>query len=839
MKSVAIRRMLLVALVVGTALAGLPPGSALGGDKYAFLVAVRQYNKAELTSLEFTENDISRLAEVLRSSGYDEQNLVLMTQEVGAKDARFAPFSRNIVDELDLLLDELREDDSVVVAFAGHGVQFKGDEDAYFCPADARLKEKETLVSLGNVYQKLRKCQAGSKVLFVDACRNDPQSRLSRAAAEVELEAVGRPQRVQPPGGVAAFFSCSAGQKSFEHPDLRHGVFFHYVAEGLSGHADLDRDGEITLAELEQYAVKNVQRYVRTELGQKQTPERRGEARGLLTLSVVRRAEPSIPPPPPPPPAIEPPPTPQPAPVGNLAGFSGRWVNAATNSTYNIGLLGGRPALTSIVDDNGEEFPVWFSVYDDDSGALYWKYKVRSSGHIVEELVRLQAGGSLAGDWISTSATGEQQKGADSWQRAGEAVFEEFWRGQWAAASTGALYHIRLANGQPTLASVIDDDGEVYTVLGSTWGGDNLRVSYKVPSTGYTVDETLRLDSIDGLSGNWTSTSPTGTANQGTDTWRRSDAHRLDGAWVADSTQSTFTIRVEEGRPELASIVDDDGEVYAVRSFSWNGQVMQWKYFVPSTGYTVEETINAYADENTLTGEWTSTPPMGESTKGTDTFRRSGAPRSAPPEVNSVVGQWMDDSTNCTFTVRDDGNGIRTVAAVDDDGEVYQVRDSSWDGTTLVTTYHVPSTGYTLTESLSLTAAQDALTGNGFAITPTNTRNEFSTRWSRVGAAPVAVANSAWRGNWLKQSTQTTFTVEVGADNVPRVTSIIDDDGEVFVIQASDWDGSNLRWKYLVPSTKYVLEETVSLNGDTLTGTFKSTPPNSASFTGEGIWNRK
>ena len=51
----------------------------------------------------------------------------------------------------------------------------------------------------------------------------------------VNLESVTRPQRTPPPGGVLAFFSCSEGEKAYEHSDLKHGVFFHYVIEGLRG----------------------------------------------------------------------------------------------------------------------------------------------------------------------------------------------------------------------------------------------------------------------------------------------------------------------------------------------------------------------------------------------------------------------------------------------------------------------------------------------------------------------------------------------------------------------------------------------------------------------------
>ncbi len=47
------------------------------------------------------------------------------------------------------------------------------------------------------------------------------------------LESVTRPTPVKPPGGVVAFFSCSEGEKAFEHAELKHGVFFHFVIEAM------------------------------------------------------------------------------------------------------------------------------------------------------------------------------------------------------------------------------------------------------------------------------------------------------------------------------------------------------------------------------------------------------------------------------------------------------------------------------------------------------------------------------------------------------------------------------------------------------------------------------
>src|SRR5262249_3973310 len=122
-----------------------------------------------------------------------------------------------------------------------------------------------------------------------DACRNDPRTKNSRSRAEVELESLDRPQVVPPPGGVLAFFSCSQGEKAQEYEELKHGVFFHFVIQGLGGEADLDRDGQISPEELAQFARRRVRDYVRDKNGVRQMPELRGETRDLVALVSLDR----------------------------------------------------------------------------------------------------------------------------------------------------------------------------------------------------------------------------------------------------------------------------------------------------------------------------------------------------------------------------------------------------------------------------------------------------------------------------------------------------------------------------------------------------------------------
>ena len=282
-----------IGLTLALVVAGLASRPSLGqqkksgGDKYALLVGVRKYDPNELRGLPYSEPNVVELSGVLKAEGYKQGNVMLMTQTVGAEDTRLLPLAANVRKELKLLLDEMDEDDSVLVALAGHGVQFQGENESYFCPADARLADKSTLIPLSEIYKALENSRAGLKVLLVDACRNDPQSQNSRSREVVKLESVTRPQRTPPPGGVVAFFSCSEGEKAFEHADLKHGVFFHFVIQALKGAAVGPDQNDVLVPDLVKYVTRQVKDFVREKYGVKQQPELKGTIRDLVPLVIL------------------------------------------------------------------------------------------------------------------------------------------------------------------------------------------------------------------------------------------------------------------------------------------------------------------------------------------------------------------------------------------------------------------------------------------------------------------------------------------------------------------------------------------------------------------------
>jgi hypothetical protein len=278
--------------VVASLLLALSAASSFvtAAERYALLVGINEYQHAKLTPLKYAVNDVTELADVLKKAEYQ---VTLLTGAAGKKDEKLAPTKANIEKRLHEVVRRCQKGDTLLLAFTGHGLQFGAQKDAYYCPVDARPFETETdsLVSISKVYSELEASFAGVKIVLVDACRNDPTPGRGRG-----LDADSAPT---PPKGVGVLFSCSAGQRAFEHDSLKHGVFFHYVLEGLKKEA-ADQQGRVTFDGLSAFVRDKVSDKVH-ELFPEQKPEQSPNVkadlagRPPLLLALSSRASPTRP----------------------------------------------------------------------------------------------------------------------------------------------------------------------------------------------------------------------------------------------------------------------------------------------------------------------------------------------------------------------------------------------------------------------------------------------------------------------------------------------------------------------------------------------------------------
>jgi formylglycine-generating enzyme required for sulfatase activity len=291
-----------VALFVLSALAAPALTQAPKGKKHALLVGVREYRRSTLfPGLKYTENDVEKLAALLRSPAAGFATVRVLTTTGGEKDPRDAPTAANVRRALADLIEDRGPRDTVVIALSGHGVQLDVDDPdgngkprnySYFCPHDADLVNvsystgrSRTLLLLDDVFGALGRCGAGVKLVLMDACRNEMKAGASARGLDTD--------GIRIPSGVGALFSCSAGQKAFETERLAHGVFFHYVIEGLRGAARNSR-GEVTWARLTEYVTEKVTDEV-TDLvggGARQTPHPFGNIPGKSPVLIPARVLP-------------------------------------------------------------------------------------------------------------------------------------------------------------------------------------------------------------------------------------------------------------------------------------------------------------------------------------------------------------------------------------------------------------------------------------------------------------------------------------------------------------------------------------------------------------------
>ena len=229
------------------------------GRKWAVLVGVDDY--AEISDLRFCAGDARALAKSLQAAGFEERNISLLCdgQPVAA-----LPTKTNIERELEGVLGLAESHDAVVVAFSGHGVRIQ--ENSYLCPAGASIRNPAgTMISLKRVFDMVAGCKAGQKLMLVDACRNDVTLPGEKSPGEADPSKGFADALKTPPRGAMLLTSCRPGDKSYEEAGLAHGVFMHFVLQGLSGKADQEqgnRNASVSILELYKYAEIETKTYV-------------------------------------------------------------------------------------------------------------------------------------------------------------------------------------------------------------------------------------------------------------------------------------------------------------------------------------------------------------------------------------------------------------------------------------------------------------------------------------------------------------------------------------------------------------------------------------------------
>lgn len=270
-------------------------GSTKLRQGWAVVVGISKYGPTAATrygNLDYARADAEAFYKMLRSQAGGqffpaERTRLLLDEQATSQRLREA------------LMDFLRRadrNDLVMIYFAGHGVADTARPDLlYLLTSDA---DPERLGSTAFAMEEFKRALtvnilAQNVVAFVDACHSggvgatlrSGQNRFQMFNQYVNELAISRP-------GVVAFSASDTTETSIE--DKRwgggHGVFTHYLLEGMRGGADRDKDGYVRLIELLDFVSDMVRRD--TDNKQHPTPSKSAVWDPTLPLAILEKRAP-------------------------------------------------------------------------------------------------------------------------------------------------------------------------------------------------------------------------------------------------------------------------------------------------------------------------------------------------------------------------------------------------------------------------------------------------------------------------------------------------------------------------------------------------------------------
>ena len=157
------------------------------------------------------------------------------------------------------------EDARLIIYYSGHGFPDESTRAAYLLPIDGDGRYVSSAYSLDEFYRSLGALNAQSVTVFLDACFSG-----SVRNGDMLYQAHGvalKPKPGVPQGKTVVFSAAQADETAGFMASEQHGMFTYFLLKKLQ-----ETQGEVTLQELADYIVKNVQRESLIMARKKQTP---------------------------------------------------------------------------------------------------------------------------------------------------------------------------------------------------------------------------------------------------------------------------------------------------------------------------------------------------------------------------------------------------------------------------------------------------------------------------------------------------------------------------------------------------------------------------------------
>ncbi len=237
---------------------------------WALIIGIGSYN--HMPVLKYTDDDAYQVYAFLKSpegGAVEDKRIKLLIDENATKE--------NIDEALKSIVSNADKNDVIFIYYAGHGVE------GAFVPYD--FDGFNNLYYHKDILSMLDKSIAKHKVLIADACHSG--SMIAQRSPFKSMLAEYYTDFEKTKGGTALIMSSKEQENSLEYSGMRQGVFSYYLIEGLSGKADYDNNGIVTISEIFDYTHINVRKHTRNL----QTPIISGNYDKEMPISIVRQKD--------------------------------------------------------------------------------------------------------------------------------------------------------------------------------------------------------------------------------------------------------------------------------------------------------------------------------------------------------------------------------------------------------------------------------------------------------------------------------------------------------------------------------------------------------------------
>jgi molecular chaperone DnaK len=258
----------------------------------ALLIGCAEYDDPEIQDLRYSDQDARSVAAVLAGTcGVTASDLVVLSStETGVERSTRNNIFRRLSQPARLA--RLPEVDLLFFFFSGHGCRSQATGQDYLLPSDTVFESfEETAVPFDTVVRYLQLWRPRQIVMFIDACRSN--LRAGKNIALVAEEPI-RTEELHFPG-LAAFWACSPGQRSYELESAGKGVFSHALTLALG-----DEGKCKSIAELDAFLTQKVPSLCAANGLREQLPYLRVEPapnqkKILVSTAVLQRWETAMP----------------------------------------------------------------------------------------------------------------------------------------------------------------------------------------------------------------------------------------------------------------------------------------------------------------------------------------------------------------------------------------------------------------------------------------------------------------------------------------------------------------------------------------------------------------